>query len=329
VTSTPIGPARSGRHPAVSGARATGGPDAIVVDGMHRAFGAVAAVDGLSFRLPKGSLLALLGPNGAGKTTTVEICEGFLRADAGQVQVLGLDPWRNGAALRSRIGVMLQAGGAHAAARVGEMLGLMAACSAKPHDPAWLLDILGLSSFARTPIRRLSGGQVQRLSLAMALVGRPELLFLDEPTAGMDPQARHLVWDLLTAIRRDGVSVLLTTHLLDEAELLADRVVIIDYGRSVAQGTPAELTGSGSTALHFTASPGLDLDLLRRALPLGFVVAESSPGRYLISGDIVPATMATVTSFCARVGVMPTGLHVGSRSLEEVFLELTGKGVRA
>ncbi len=294
---------------------------------MHRAFGQVAAVDGLSFRLPTGSLLALLGPNGAGKTTTVEISEGFTRADAGQVRVLGLDPWRQSRTLRPRIGVMLQAGGAHAAARAGEMLALMARCSANPLDPAWLLDVLGLTASARTPIRRLSGGQVQRLSLAMALIGRPEMLFLDEPTAGMDPQARHLVWDLLRAARSDGVSILLTTHLLDEAELLADRILIIDNGRAVADGTLAELTG-GVSQLRFTASPGLELDLLRRALPLGFRVVESAPGRYLLDGDIVPATMATVTSFCARVGVLPSGLQVGARSLDDVFLELTGKELR-
>ena len=304
-----------------------GGSEAIVVEGLHRSFGDVQAVDGLSFRMARGSLLALLGPNGAGKTTTVDICEGFRKADAGQVRVLGLDPWRQGAALRPRIGVMLQAGGAHASARTGEMLHLMAKCSANPLDPAWLLDVLGLSSSARTPIRRLSGGQVQRLSLAMALVGRPEMLFLDEPTAGMDPQARHLVWDLLRAARADGVSILLTTHLLDEVELLADRIVIIDRGRKVADGTPEELTGGGSQ-LRFTASPGLDLDLLRRALPLGFQVAEVGAGRYLLEGDIVPATMATITSFCARVGVMPTGLQVGARSLDDVYLELTGKGLR-
>jgi ABC-2 type transport system ATP-binding protein len=301
---------------------------AITVDGLHRAFGSVKAVDGLSFRLETGSILALLGPNGAGKTTTVEICEGFTRADAGQVRVLGLDPWRQSGALRPRLGVMLQAGGAHASARAGEMLNLLARCSAHPLDPAWLLDVLGLAGAARTPIRRLSGGQVQRLSLAMALVGRPELLFLDEPTAGMDPQARHLVWELLRALRADGVSVLLTTHLLDEAELLADHIVILDAGRSVADGTPAELTGGSAAELRFTAPPGLDLEQLRRALPLGYAIAEQPRGRYLLTGDIVPSILATVTSFCAMLGVMPTGLQVGSRSLDEVYLELTGKQLR-
>ena len=324
---TPIGPpAAEPQNRAVASPDAR--PDAIAVNGLYRAFGSVKAVDGLSFRLAAGSILALLGPNGAGKTTTVEICEGFTRADAGQIRVLGLDPWRQSGALRPRIGVMLQTGGAHASARAGEMLQLMARCSAHPLDPSWLLDVLGLAASAHTPIRRLSGGQVQRLSLAMALVGRPELLFLDEPTAGMDPQARHLVWDLLRALRSDGVSILLTTHLLDEAELLADRIVIIDSGRSVADGTPAELTGGSSAELRFTAPPGLDLDQLRRALPLGYTVAEPVRGHYLLTGDIVPSTMATVTSFCAMLGVMPTGLQVGTRSLDEVYLELTGKQLR-
>ena len=318
----------TGRFGAVDADRSS----AIAVDGLRHTFGsgtgAVTAVDGLSFRMSTGSILAVLGPNGAGKTTTVEICEGFTKPDAGHVRVLGLDPWRQSRALRPRIGVMLQAGGAHASARAGEMLNLMARCSARPLDPAWLLDVLGLTSSARTPVRRLSGGQVQRLSLAMALVGRPELLFLDEPTAGMDPQARHLVWDLIRSLRRDGVSVLLTTHLLDEAELLADHVVILDNGRSVADGTPAKLTGGSASALRFTATPGLDLELLRRALPLGYRVAEQAHGRYLLEGDIAPSTMATVTSFCARVGVLPTGLQVGARSLDDVYLELTGKQLR-
>jgi len=302
--------------------------DALVVDGLVRRFGSLLAVDGLSFAVPRGALVALLGPNGAGKTSTLDVCTGFARPDAGGVQVLGLDSWQHSAALRPRIGVMLQAGGSHAAARAGEMLEVIARCSARPMDPSWLLHTLGLTDAARTPVRRLSGGQVQRLSLAMALIGRPELLFLDEPTAGMDPQARHLVWDMLRAARSDGVSILLTTHLLDEAELLADRVVIIDHGRVVADGSPAELTGGVPGQLRFAAGGGLDVDLLRMALPDGYAVREITPGRYLVEGDIVPATVATVTSFCARVGVLPGDLQVGRRSLDDVFLELTGRGIR-
>jgi ABC-2 type transport system ATP-binding protein len=301
---------------------------AISIQGLVRRYGAVTAVDGLDLELPRGTLLALLGPNGAGKTTTVEICEGFAKPDAGVVRVLGLDPVRDAARLRPRIGVMLQAGGAHGSAKAGEMLRLVAACSADPLDPAWLLRTLGLTDAVRTPVRRLSGGQVQRLNLAMALVGRPELLFLDEPTAGMDPQARHLVWDLLRSARADGVSILLTTHLLDEAELLADSIVIIDGGRIVAAGTPAELTAGSEQTLRFGAPAGLDLTPLRTALPHGFRVTEPRPGRYLVEGDVTPGTLATVTSFCARIGVMPTGLDAGERRLEDVYLELTGKAVR-
>jgi len=301
---------------------------ALVVDGLVRRFGTLRAVDGLSFSVPRGALVALLGPNGAGKTTTLDVCTGFARPDAGLVRALGLDPWRHSAALRPRIGVMLQAGGSHAAARAGEMLEVIARCSARPLDPSWLLRTLGLQDAAATPVRRLSGGQVQRLSLAMALVGRPELLFLDEPTAGMDPQARHLVWDLLRAAKSDGVSILLTTHLLDEAELLADRVVIIDHGRVVADGSPAELTGGTHGQLRFAAASGLDVELLQLALPEGYAVREVSLGRYLVEGDIVPATVATVTSFCARVGVMPGDLQVGRRSLDDVYLELTGREIR-
>jgi len=301
---------------------------ALVVDGLVRRFGSLRAVDGLSMTLPRGTLMALLGPNGAGKTSTLDVCTGFARPDSGTVRVLGLDPWKQSRSLRPRIGVMLQAGGAHAAARVGEMLSVIARCSARPLDPAWLLDTLGLSDAVRTPVRRLSGGQLQRLSLAMALVGRPELLFLDEPTAGMDPQARHLVWDLLRSVRRDGVSVLLTTHLLDEAELLADRVVIIDHGRVVAEGAPAELIGNAPAQLRFTAVAGLDVDLLCSALPHGYSATEVSPGRYLVEGDIAPATVATVTSFCARVGVMPVDVQVGHRTLDEVYLELTGREIQ-
>ncbi|AZI58062.1 ABC transporter ATP-binding protein [Nakamurella antarctica] len=302
---------------------------ALEITGLVRRFGDFVAVDGIDLTLPRGKILALLGPNGAGKTTTVEICEGFARPDAGHVRVLGLDPWRDSAALRPRMGVMLQAGGAHASAKVGEMLALIAACSANPLSPKWLLKTLGLSEVTNTAVRRLSGGQAQRLSLAMALVGRPEILFLDEPTAGMDPQARHLVWDLLKAARQDGVAVLLTTHLLDEAELLADHVVIVDNGRVVASGSLAELIGGESDHLAFSAISGLNLDLVLTALPHGYSAAEREPGHYRIYGDITPTAMATVTAWCAQVGVLVTDLRVGQRSLDDVYLELTGRKIRA
>src|SRR3954464_7660279 len=252
--------------------------------------------------MERGSLLALLGPNGAGKTTTVEVCEGFLKPDAGTVRVLGYDPVRESAALRPRVGIMPQGGGAYPGVRADEMLGLVASCAASPLDPAWLLDVLGLASVRRTPFKRLSGGQQQRLSLACALIGRPELVFLDEPTAGMDPQARRLVWDLLGALRADGVSVLLTTHLMEEAETLADHVVIIDHGHVVAEGSPRALTleRPDTAQLRFRASPGLDIALLSGVLPEGCDVREPSPGWYLVSGRADPQVLSAVTAWCAQ-----------------------------
>ncbi|GAB35223.1 putative ABC transporter ATP-binding protein [Gordonia otitidis NBRC 100426] len=287
------------------------------------------AVDHLDLDLDTGTVLALLGPNGAGKTTTVEICEGFQHADEGQVSVLGLDPWHDNDRLRTRIGVMLQGGGAYPGARAEEMLRLCAAYSADPIDPEWLLDALGLTSAARTPFRRLSGGQQQRLSLACAIVGRPELVFLDEPTAGLDAQARLVVWEIIDRLRGDGVSVLLTTHLMDEAEELADHVVIIDHGSVVADGTPAELTSRGAeNELRFTAPRGLDMTMLELALPEDYRCTEPVPGNYLVSGDVTPQVLATVTAWCAKINVLATDLRVETRSLEDVFLDLTGRELR-
>ncbi len=310
-------------------ARGAGTPT-VQLRGVHKSFGGTRAVTGLDLDLAPGTLLALLGPNGAGKTTTVEMCEGFLGPDAGTVRVLGLDPVADAARLRPRIGVMLQGGGAYPAARAGEMLRLVASYSANPLDPDWLLRTLGLTDAVRTPYRRLSGGQQQRLSLACALVNRPELVFLDEPTAGMDAQARLLVWELLDRLRADGVSILLTTHLMDEAEQLADEVVIIDAGSVVAQGSPSELTRTGAEQqLRFTAPAGLDLELLRAVLPEGYGADEPTPGSYLVEGDINPQVLATVTSWCARLDVLARDLRVAQRSLQDVFLELTGREMRS
>jgi ABC-2 type transport system ATP-binding protein len=190
---------------------------------------------------------------------------------------------------------------------------------------------VGLTSHTKSPYKRLSGGQQQRLSLAAAVLGRPELVFLDEPTAGMDPQARHATWDLITALRADGVAVILTTHFMEEAERLADHVVIIDHGKTVADGTPAALTGSAGQ-LRFRAEPGLDTDSLLAALPTGSAAKESPAGHYLIEvpgGAVQPALLAAVTAWCADRAVLPSSLRIESRTLEDVFLELTGRDLRA
>jgi ABC-2 type transport system ATP-binding protein len=305
-------------------------PPAVEISGMVKRYGSATAADGLSLTAGRGEVTAILGPNGAGKTTTIEVCEGYRSADAGTVRVLGLDPVRDAARLKPRVGVMLQAGGFPPAVPAGEYLRTLSRFHVKPHDPAWLLDIVGLTSHARTPYKRLSGGQQQRLSLAAAVLGRPDVVFLDEPTAGMDPQARHATWDLVTALRRDGVSVILTTHFMEEAERLADHVVIIDHGQVVADGAPAQLTGSAGQ-LRFRAEAALDIDSLLAALPPGSAAKESPAGHYLIEvpdGAVKPALLAAVTAWCADRGVLPRSLQIESRTLEDVFLELTGKDLR-
>ena len=297
---------------------------------MVKRYGPTTAVDGLSLTAGGGEVTEILGPNGAGKTTTIEVCEGYRGADGGTVRVLGLDPARDAARLKPRVGVMLQAGGIPPAVPAGEYLRTLSRFHVKPHDTAWLLDIVGLTAHAKTPYKRLSGGQQQRLSLAAAVVGRPELVFLDEPTAGMDPQARHATWDLVTALRNDGVAVILTTHYMEEAERLADHVVIIDHGRVVADGAPAQLTGTAGQ-LRFRAESGLDTDSLLAALPPGSAAKESPAGHYLIEvpgGTVQPALLAAVTAWCADRAVLPSSLQIESRTLEDVFLELTGKDLR-
>ena len=304
-------------------------PIPVRLRGVCKRYGSTTAVSDLDLDVQRAEVFALLGPNGAGKTTTVEMCEGFVRPDAGTIEVLGMNPVTDNARVRERIGVMLQGGGGYPAARAGEMLNLVAAYAANPLDPKWLMDTLGLTDVARTTYRRLSGGQQQRLALACALVGRPELVFLDEPTAGLDAHARLVVWELIDALRRDGVTVVLTTHQLTEAEQLADRLVIIDRGVAVAAGTPAEIMRNGAeNQLRFTAPQMLDLSLLSAALPEGYKATEVSSGQYLVEGPINPQVLATVTAWCARLDVLATDMRVEQRSLEDVFLDLTGREVR-
>jgi ABC-2 type transport system ATP-binding protein len=302
---------------------------ALSISGLVKRFDDVVAVDGLDLELRTGEVLALLGPNGAGKTTTVEICEGFGAPDAGRVEVLGLDPIADNDALRSRIGVMLQGGGAYPGAKSAEMLRLCASYSSDPIDPDWLMDVLGIADVATTPFRRLSGGQQQRLSLACALVGRPELVFLDEPTAGLDAHARIMVWELISRLKSDGVSVLLTTHHLDEAEELADHIVIVDRGRVVASGTPADLVRRDAEGQLRVTAEGLEAAELEKALPDGFSCRRSPAGDVLVAGDITPGIVAAVTAWCAEHDILVTSLAVDINSLQDVFLELTGREVRA
>jgi ABC-2 type transport system ATP-binding protein len=293
------------------------------------AYGDKVAVDGLSLQVDRGTITAVLGPNGAGKTTTLETCEGYRRAQGGTVRVLGLDPHAQRRALLPRIGVMLQSGGAWSGVHAVEMLRHVAALHANPLDTDMLVERLGLGSCGRTPYRRLSGGQQQRLGLAMAVVGRPELVFVDEPTAGMDPQARRTTWELLEELRGDGVTIVLTTHYMDEAERLADQVHVIDHGRLVTSGTPFELTrGTGHSTIRLVVTepfPPDAPDSLQRTLGPDTDVRAVNAQSLLITGPADASTLAKVSAWCEEHGVLPESLALGRRTLEDVFLQLTGR----
>jgi len=303
---------------------------AVQIGRLVKRYGQTTAVDGLTLSAACGEVTGILGPNGAGKTTTVEICEGYRKPDGGTVRVLGLDPVRDAKALRPRVGVMLQSGGIPPSVPAADYLTLLSRFHARPVAVPALLDLVGLTGVARTPYKRLSGGQQQRLSLAAAVIGRPELVFLDEPTAGMDPQARHATWDLIGQLRAAGVSIILTTHFMEEAERLCDHVAIIDHGQLVAEGTPGQLTGTVGQ-LRFRAESGLDIDSLLAALPPASLAKESPAGHYVIEvpGAVDPRLLAAVTAWCAERGVLATSLRIESRTLEDVFLELTGKELRS
>lgn len=309
-----------------------GREDAIEARGLRKAYPrGVQALDGLSFAIETGTVFALLGPNGAGKTTTVEMLEGYRAPDSGTVRVLDLDPLRDARKLKLQIGVMLQADGLQPSLTPREVLRLYAAFFPNSLDPDELIARVGLGESATTRCRRLSGGQKRRLALAVALVGRPRLLFLDEPTTGMDPQARLATWAIVQELRASGTTILLTTHLLDEAERLADRVAIIDRGRLVALGTPRELTG-GSTAgvARLVATPGLPTATL--ATLSGVRAArETAPGTYTLDLDpaAAPAALAAITAWLRDRDITLTELRVGHGSLEEFFLQLTGNGTGA
>jgi ABC-2 type transport system ATP-binding protein len=295
---------------------------AIEVAGLTVRYGELVAVDGVSFIAEPGEVLALLGPNGAGKTSTVETLEGYRSAAGGSVRVLGLDPTADHRALTSRIGVMLQRGGVYPGIRPAEVLRLFAAFYDDPREPAELLERVGLTSSARTPFRHLSGGEQQRLSLALALVGKPEVAFLDEPTAGVDVAGRQDIRRIVRELRDGGTCVVLTTHELEEAERGADRVVILDHGRVVASGTPAELMAAGGGGeILFAAPPGLDAAGLGTALAAS--VEEVAPGEYRVHAPATPANVAALTAWLAANDLPLADLRAGRQRLEDVFLRLT------
>jgi ABC-2 type transport system ATP-binding protein len=296
-----------------------------VVRDLVKRYGARTALDGISFEVAPGELFALLGPNGAGKTTTVEILEGFRRPDGGSARVLGLEPEREADALRRQVGVMLQEPGLYPQLRAAELVRLFAAYHPGSAPAEEILARVGMDDAVvlRTPFRRLSRGERQRVSLAVALVGRPRLLFLDEPTAGLDPQARQRTDALITELRASGVTIVLTTHDLDQAERLADRVAIIDAGRIVAMGTPSELLGSADR-LRFRAPAGLPVAEL--SAEIGLDVREETPGAYVIDALVSPKVVAAIVGALVTRDVLVREITLGPGSLEALFLRLTAEG---
>ena len=302
---------------------------ALEVVQLCKRYGSVTALNELSFAAPAAKVTAVLGPNGAGKTTALEICEGFRTADSGVVRVLGRDPRSEAAALRPRLGVMLQSGGMHPGASAATLLDHVASLYASPLNTAALSERLGLSGLGRTPVRRLSGGEQRRLAFALAIVGRPELVILDEPTTGLDPQARLAVWDVVRELTQAGVTIVLTTHLLEEAERVADHVVVIDGGTTVAEGTLPELIDAESASvLTVRTREPIAVNDLAAVVPTGVTVREVSPGHYLLTGEVGPDVTARVATWCTEHLVVASELSLRQRSLEDVFLDLTGRELR-
>jgi ABC-2 type transport system ATP-binding protein len=286
--------------------------------------GGTAAVDGLTLEARAGEVLVVLGPNGAGKTSTIESLEGYRRPAGGRISVLGLDPIADHHQLTSRMGVMLQNGGVYPMLGPRRVLDLFSSYYAHPLATDALLDLVALRPVAATPWRHLSGGEQQRLSLALALIGRPQVAFLDEPTAGVDPEGRLAIRAVVADLRTQGVCVLLTTHELAEAEKMADRIVILSKGRVVLDGAPAELTAAtGTTGLVFGAPAGLDTAALAAALGADARVTEIATGRYRVTGVSGPATTASLATWLAERNATLTDLVTG-RTLEEVYFEAVG-----
>lgn len=298
---------------------------ALNVSDVRFSYGRSAAVDGVSLSAAPGTTTAILGPNGAGKSTLISLCTGLLRPQSGSVEIFGLSPMSTQA--KALTGVMLQEGGLPMAAKPPAVLKHLAKMYADPADPDELMDRLGIRAFADRSIRRLSGGQKQRVGLAAALIGRPRLVFLDEPTAGLDPQASLAVKEIVSGLAEDGTAVILTTHNMADAQELADSVHIVDHGKIIAEGTPEELTADGASALKlaFREAPPPELS---EKLSSQWGLSSTSPTTMSAAGAFSAQDLSRITAEVAAADVEITGLTMSSGDLGDVFLQLTGRSLR-
>jgi len=293
---------------------------AIEVEGLRKSYGQHEAVRGISFTVARGEVFAILGPNGAGKTTTVEILEGYRDADAGTIRVLGMDPATGGTAYRARIGIVLQASGVYPYMSVREAAELFAGWYPNPRPVAEVLAAVDLTDQASTRVRTLSGGQRRRLDVALALVGNPELLFLDEPTTGFDPGARRGAWEMIAGLAAAGTTILLTTHYMDEAQALAGRVAVMRDGEIVAIGPPSSLGAGGRPQIRFVLPADADASLLS-SLTGGTILKTGD--RLVLEVDDPTRALHILTGWAIERGISLERLEVARPSLEDVYLALT------
>jgi ABC-2 type transport system ATP-binding protein len=300
----------------------------IVVRDIRKAFGDVQAVDGVSFDVQAGEIFGLLGPNGAGKTTTMEMLEGLTKPDSGDLLVLGLEVTKHATAIKERIGVQLQTAALYPQLEVAEVIDLFGSFYERRLPTERLVADLDLGEKAKAQTKNLSGGQRQRLSVALALVNDPELVFLDEPTTGLDPAARRGLWDLILGLKKEGRSVLMTTHYLEEAEAICDRVAIMDHGKILDIGTTDELIGRRfkEKAIQFDTIGTLGDGRLAGLASVTRVAHEN--GATLLYTADVPETIGALLQVAAEAGVEPDNLLVRRATLEDVFLDLTGRALR-